>query len=471
MKNKNNGITLIALVITIIVMLILVAVTISMAINGGLFEYAGRATGDTKNAVNAEQQLANGHIVVDGKEYASIDDFLENKVIVDKGDRVPTGKKGIYTQGKKTAVIPGGFTVSGVPSESTIDGGLVIYLINDKTEEQINAIDWTDEETVDELQRTYDQFVWIPVNYTATGTIDENQLDSGFLSEFKRSVWEDNKRADSATTTSSPSSAEWSEYTEPYVDGYEEEDTEYYEMMRSVQENSGFYIGRYEAGSQKEDENGNLVPTARTNKANGTSKVVVKQDQYPYIYVGWGAGMSNYTENVTYSSKNQGQGALYLCKHMYDGKNIGATSTLCYGIQWDAMLDFIKDDTHNVTNSTSWGNYGDNAWAIDRTTASYSEDFGDTWTQNTTGNKSKTSSEDILLTTGADDSFSAKNIYDVAGNVREWTNEADSSTSDRVSRGGSFNLSGSFNPASCRVISYPTNCYNNLGFRPALYIK
>ena len=55
----SKGITLIALVITIIVMLILVAVTITMAVNGGLFTYAGRAKGETKNAINAEQELAN----------------------------------------------------------------------------------------------------------------------------------------------------------------------------------------------------------------------------------------------------------------------------------------------------------------------------------------------------------------------------------------------------------------------------
>ena len=75
LKTKN-GITLIALVITIIVMLILVAVTISMAINGGLFEKAGKATGDTKNAMNAEQGLASGQITIDGKTYASIDEYL-----------------------------------------------------------------------------------------------------------------------------------------------------------------------------------------------------------------------------------------------------------------------------------------------------------------------------------------------------------------------------------------------------------
>ena len=82
-KHTSNGITLIALVITIIVMLILVAVTISMAINGGLFEKAGKATGDTKNAMNAEQTLANGQITIDGKTYASIDDYLAGKPLAE----------------------------------------------------------------------------------------------------------------------------------------------------------------------------------------------------------------------------------------------------------------------------------------------------------------------------------------------------------------------------------------------------
>ena len=57
--SAQKGITLIALVITIIVMLILVSVTISMAVDGGLFDYAGKAVGDTNNAIKAEQQLIN----------------------------------------------------------------------------------------------------------------------------------------------------------------------------------------------------------------------------------------------------------------------------------------------------------------------------------------------------------------------------------------------------------------------------
>ena len=58
-QNTNKGITLIALIITIIVMLILVAVTITVAVNGGLFEHAGQAVGDTQNAIDEEKELAN----------------------------------------------------------------------------------------------------------------------------------------------------------------------------------------------------------------------------------------------------------------------------------------------------------------------------------------------------------------------------------------------------------------------------
>lgn len=80
LKNRQEkGITLIALVITIIVMLILVAVTISMAVNGGLFEYAGKAVGDTNNAIREEQQLASGKVTIDNKVYNSIDEYLETK--------------------------------------------------------------------------------------------------------------------------------------------------------------------------------------------------------------------------------------------------------------------------------------------------------------------------------------------------------------------------------------------------------
>ena len=74
---QNKGITLIALVITIIVMLILVAVTINMAVNGGLFDYAGKAVGETQNAIDKEQELGSGKITIGETTYNSIDEYID----------------------------------------------------------------------------------------------------------------------------------------------------------------------------------------------------------------------------------------------------------------------------------------------------------------------------------------------------------------------------------------------------------
>lgn len=78
-KKTNNGITLIPLVITIVIMLILGAVTVSMTVNGGLFEYSGKAVDETQNAIDYEQKLAKGRIKKGGKWYASMNDYLKNK--------------------------------------------------------------------------------------------------------------------------------------------------------------------------------------------------------------------------------------------------------------------------------------------------------------------------------------------------------------------------------------------------------
>ena len=181
--------------------------------------------------------------------------------------------------------------------------------------------------------------------------------------------------------------------------------------------------------------------------------------------------MNDYTSDVTWNSKNQGKGALYLSKHMYDGENVGVSSILCYSIQWDAMLDFIKD-RKNVTSSEEWGNYNGKQLTIKRTTAKFtsSPESDTTWVQIPETGKIKTSSEYTILTTGASDNFAAKNIYDVAGNVAEWVNEADSSIW-RVIRGGSYGDCGSSNPASGRTYGDPNYCDTGLGFRPSLYIK
>ena len=441
-EKRNKGITLIALVITIIVMLILVAVTIQIVVNGGLFEYAGRAAGDTKNAIDEENNLATGRVEVDGKVYESIDDYIAGREAVLDYDKTKTNTDGTlksnakYESDGKTAIIPKGFKIiADVEGKKSIDAGLVIQ------------------------DSTGNEFVWVPV--TVDGTTDAEK-EANF----------EKIRKDGYLNGSLQTYVSGKSVTEPFASGYSdgkgtEETKDYQEMRTSVIKNGGFYIGRYEAGVE-----GN---TARTNISNGTSTMVVKRDRFPYTYVGWGSSMSNYESDVTDTNgKNQGKGALYLSKHMYDGKDVGATSTLCYGIQWDATLAFIGDENYNK-NSTTKGNYYNNPWTIDRTTAKYtkSPSSDTTWTsisseENKT--KTKTASESILLTTGASEDFKTKNIYDLAGNVYERTNEADSTTS-RVYRGGCCSNSGTGDPASHRFSNYPYHCNYGIGFRPALYIK
>ena len=130
--------------------------------------------------------------------------------------------------------------------------------------------------------------------------------------------------------------------------------------------------------------------------------------------------------------------------------NYGATSTLIYGTQWDTALKFIGaygGDTKYATYSGGKGNLN--------------ETYG---------------GEDIASTSapavcGAREAFRQKNIYDMAGNVDEWTVEQYNST-DRVTRGATYKYSQSGGPAATRAFFDPTlRNHIETGFRVALYIK
>ena len=152
---KENGITLVALIITIVVMLILVAVSINILVNSNLIGHAEK-TGDAyAEAIKNEEKLGNDGITINDKEYASIDDYIESRKPLPEGAGKKFTETKKYNDGTKTAVIPGGFTVSGIRNETKIDGGLVIYLIPD---DEIENVKW------DGTEKTkYDQFVWVPV--------------------------------------------------------------------------------------------------------------------------------------------------------------------------------------------------------------------------------------------------------------------------------------------------------------------
>lgn len=74
---EQKGITLVALVITIIVMLILVGVSVTVAINGGLFTKAREGATNTQKAANAERNLSSGIVKVDGYKEADINAIVD----------------------------------------------------------------------------------------------------------------------------------------------------------------------------------------------------------------------------------------------------------------------------------------------------------------------------------------------------------------------------------------------------------
>ena len=105
---KEKGITLIALIITIIVMLILVAVTISVALNGGLFEKARNAAEQTQLEANKEslQHAIISAMGIDGViNFTELNNEAENLGFTVKASRVYEKDGYIYKVNKTTGII------------------------------------------------------------------------------------------------------------------------------------------------------------------------------------------------------------------------------------------------------------------------------------------------------------------------------------------------------------------------------
>ena len=219
-------------------------------------------------------------------------------------------------------------------------------------------------------------------------------------------------------------------------------------MLKSVYENGGFYVGRYEAG----------IGTNRTSiesQVDGkypvpTTAPVSKADAYPYTYV-TRTQAQNLASNVNSGTK---------------------TSSLMFGVQWDLVLAFMHnkgniEDSTLTSNSTAIGNYKDNLWTITNVNAQYLSSGKFVQCPNPF---KKESNSDILLTTGADSSFSVQNIYDIAGNVFEWTLEKTSYTDGPCAcRGGGYGHTGSGRPATYRGRDSTDYSVNDVGFRVSLF--
>ncbi len=251
---------------------------------------------------------------------------------------------------------------------------------------------------------------------------ENDRMDASGVNMGNQFVWipvaseADLERTLFDTTTGQPKTGLSSRnYKEPYEKGYSTEKSEYNAMRDQVLKYGGFYIGRFEAG---------VDSTTLRGAATTAQTVVCKKGVAPYNYLPWGTSMSD-------ASEISGQsGAVYLAKNFASQHNYtSVTSTLTYGCQWDAMCRYIGDSQRTTPKKNSVEKTGSVAGSV----------AGDV----------------------------SKNIYDLAGNCREWTMEA-FGTVYRVGRGGNYDSAG---PVSSRYLYYPTDNYGTLSFRPTLYIK
>ena len=426
MKN-NKGITLVALVVTIVVLLILAGVSINLVLgNNGIIAKAKDA--ETKSAEASQNDLKGMNGLVSEMEGALAGN--------DGAGGSGTGTK--VPEAATTETAPYFPNNTFTKKEGTIDTGLVIQ------------------------DTSGNEYVWVVVPKSLYNNTAYNSNNAK-----KPSSSTDYANIEYCLQQYTKTYRNGTDYSDTYVAdtdnvGWFADATAYNNlknsMLKSVYENGGFYVGRYEAGidTTTGTNRNSEGPTNSDGKytIEGMSIPVSKADAYPYTYV-TRTQAQNLASNVNSGTK---------------------TSSLMFGVQWDLVLAFMSKDTAKITstsvlteNSTTIGNYYDNLWTIKNANAQYSEDGGDTFKACPNPFKKESESE-ILLTTGADSSFSVQNIYDIAGNVWEFTLEKSSNTYNPCAlRGGIYYSTGSSYPAAYRRC-FSTDFSNfNFGFRVSLF--
>lgn len=475
-KKQNRGITLIALIITIIVLLILAGVTINLTLGeNGIFKTAENAG---KNYTQAEQEELEG--------LANFENTINNIIGGTGTGSLTPGKR--YDQdtdltiGDYKITIPGGATISGIPGEyENIDEGVVIYIIPENV-----TPDWTakDEKGVYEVQKEYDQFVWVPVknaildlsgNATALASDTsikaavQSEIDAGrypmaikkdatnyigVLYEFEDatdteenhyvkvipySEWEptstDSGRREPDVLTDYDNNTSYLNQINGILNtSYSDStsfktalQTDFNTMVTRVDEKEGFWVGRYETSKMS---NSTTTTYAESNK----------------IQVGVKRGTTEGINKVTWY-RMYAQQKIYKEKALTESENI--TSSMIWGSQWDQIMIWMKEveneakSSYYVINSLTMGNYG------------------------TSDDEDESTAEPAA--TGNSENYKVKNVFDLAGNVRDWTLEANN-TGSRVDRGGDYYFTNTtITRADYRSSSSPNYSGSNNGSRSTLY--
>ena len=428
--DKQHGITLIALAITIAVLIILAGITIG-AITGdnGIINQAQDAKDDTQYA-SWEEQIDVAIIDAENKyrnpSWDNVIEELKNKEIIDdesqvdkKTGSITTNEPSYVIEGKlddyiefgpgmiadknetytdangDTATIPEGFEI--LEDASTVDDGLVIQ------DEQGN------------------QFVWIPVETPVSDTEEDGTENKAMA--IKNG---DNYRGllydftSSASTVQSGCTTTTSNYREPdivrsydnntsYNNGLFTKDSlqeEYNKMMASVEKYHGFYVGRYELGLE------GTTPVSKNASTNSGVTTAAANNSNTYRWYGLYSKCKEFAEEESDKS---------------------VVSTMIWGSQYDAMMNWMQANGVDVS-ATADGT-------------------------NTIKNSSST--------TGGQEKDFIKNVFDIYGCHREWTLEA-YNANNRVSRGGESG--NSYSPSNHINVTPNTNA-SRYSARLTLYIK
>ena len=255
------------------------------------------------------------------------------------------------------------------------------------------------------------QFVWIPV---------EN------IADYKRTAY--STSVDTGTIDSSTNST---------LIRYNSSSNYYFteamssDEKESVEKNKGYYIGRYEAGDKESTE----AKTLRDDSSSTSNTITIKAKQAPYNYV------------TRDQAKTIAEG--FGTKQNY--KNVKTKLVSSYA--WDTAIAFIQKKVSDYGNSSPQGNY-------------FGTTFG--YTDITGASQTKAKSSITLIPTGQ--TTGVCNIYDMGGNVNEWTTESSSSTTDPYTfRGGNYICDSANYPAGYRRNS---SDYANggIGFRATLFL-
>ena len=458
-KKSSKGVTLIALVITIIVLLILAGVSIAMLTgDNGILTQAKEAkeaniSGTEKEQIKLAMQSLKMKKQADNVSTIVTADELQNQLIADgaKNVTVEAGENGSlvvkyadsknqYTVNQNGEIGENGQTPGGPDKPGTETGGTLPSTADTKpflpTGATVVEKDLSKGVVIKDSNGNY--WTWIEV----PKTIYENTAYNGGTAPTSSTDYakiESTMQKYAEAYREAGFTDEWYSEAQHGFASAEEYNNHKNTMLKSVYENGGFYIGKYEVGTE----------TLRTSAGANLTTPVIKEGAYPY----------NYVTNKQAQAKS---------KELATG---GRTSSLMFGIQWDLVLKHIenkqgKTQSELKNDSTTWGNYRNAEFEI--TKGEYSTDDGQTFTE-VNGTYTKPTSG-VLLTTGATQRNSVLNIYDLAGNEYEWTLEKSTITSHpSVNRGGSYYSNGSLSPASYRNNGTTSDGSDIISFRPALW--